>query len=181
MPVLPVQCPQCGGLFPLDSAVAGQPITCPLCQGVIVISHEPPVGQTAATSGSDLLPPVHLPRLAEQRIDSDSADLLPPPAPGTSAARQPPIAELLPPGAFDPASPRIEAPLPPPTIVFPSTSEQPQVIVATTAPTIHGSRPQAAVRQQSPQEKAARRLRKNAILFGFFIVVLIVVFYLLAR
>ena len=81
MPALPVQCPRCTGLFELDSAWFGQPITCPLCQDLVVILHEMSSGDAAAADSSDLLPPVRSSPLAEQSISPDSADMLPPPVP----------------------------------------------------------------------------------------------------
>ena len=88
---------------------------------------------------------------------------------------------LLPPGALGPASVSIGGPMPPPTITSLPAGGPAPLSLASRAPMIRSDRPRVAVHKLSPEEKAVRRLRKNAIVFGLSIVVLIVVFYLLAR
>jgi len=73
------------------------------------------------------------------------------------------------------------------TVRLPKMSAEATVQIPTPPPIANASPPlqpeaPAVVRLPlSPQEKAQRRLIKNLVMSGFFVVVLVIVFYLLSR
>src|SRR5438552_17039789 len=97
--------------------------------------------------------------------------------------RKPTIDSLLPPGAeTEPAAPPVgtASQAVAPRFVVPQVAA-PYATQLQSAPPIVTDSKRAATRALLPEEKAQRRFWKNAILFGFFVVVLMVVCYLLAR
>lgn len=115
----------------------------------------------------DRLPPQRLPKL--EPPPQPVRDLLPP----TTGLMPTPAEPPLPPGPPTPwlgLDPPLAKSLPPDALTI---SEPPKVAV--------NSAEDSEIRRLSPAEKAQRRLVTNAILFGVCIVVLVVVFYWLAR
>jgi len=97
---------------------------------------------------------------------SDAADLLPP-----SSVAKSPVEKVVRSASADVEKPSIDALLPP------GAEDQAE------APPARATQPSFALQNTATRaaQRAERRLWKNAIMFGFFIVVLIVVFYFLAR
>ena len=103
----------------------------------------------------DRLPPQQLPKLGEPPLASINRELLPPTSAGGPTNDEPP--------QFIASAPH----------ELISVVEPPKLDVSSTR--------RVAIRRLSPAEKAQRRLVKNAILFGVCIIVLVIVFYFLAR
>ena len=98
-------------------------------------------------------------------------------------SRKPTIDALLPPGAeTEPAPPPVGASVPAAAagFVVPQLAPREATHAQLSSPFVTDSKRTTAP-TISPEERAQRRFWKNAILFGFFVVVLMAVCYLLAR
>ncbi len=135
----------------------------------------------------------------------DVTELLPPgaaeaePTPVAHAVASPvvPLEPLLPPGAGSAdaaAVPHEQLPIPaapqrapakpagvPPGAIAVPTDDGGYVVVTESSKTVGGGEDAVEVRRLTPEEKARRRFRRGVILWGFCILVLLVVFYLFSR
>jgi hypothetical protein len=154
--------------------------------------------------------PSFQPALPEKRQPPpkvDVTDLLPPgatesappaaAAPSAVGAPASLLEPLLPPGAADmePASvPQEQVPIPvapkrpaskaanlPPGAIALPTADGEMVVVTQSPKTVGSGDDAVEVRRLAPEEKARRRLRRNALLWTICILVLLVVFYFLTR
>jgi hypothetical protein len=208
MPALPLQCPLCAGVLQIDTAWAGQQVACPLCRGVITVPPMAVLNAVVACDGGqpplptdDRFPPQRPAKPVELASRVTNAELVPTPSRQQQAISEASAMDLLPPGAgqtfvsaaysrqagmpaplVPPAAPATAMMLPPAAPASPIVSPEDNRIAVQDRPRVVGSGGrQVEVRRLSAEEKAQRRLRKNLILFGFCILVLVVVFYFLTR
>lgn len=158
MAVIEFGCPRCGATSQAPAELAGQQVICPGCRSVLVAPHldPPPAAPSASPAGS-----MPVPARTPAPFPAAPPPMSPPPAPFPAA----------PPPMSPPPAPDWTRPVP----VVPR-------LVPVGAPTdVAAELDEPPVRRLTPEERGARRARRNIVMAALGTATLIVTMFVLLR